>query len=65
MKYLQDMEKEIQDKYTKYEQEKATMSDAIRKVQEEELMSLQQRLQEYYQVAEVAYRADTDLRQWL
>ena len=41
MKYLQDMEKEIQDKYVKYEQEKATMSDAIRKVQEEELMSLQ------------------------
>ena len=49
MKYLQDMEKEIQDKYVKYEQEKATMSDAIRKVQEEELMSLQQRLQTTYQ----------------
>ena len=49
MKYLQDMEKEIQDKYTKYEQEKATMSDAIRKVQEEELMNMQQRLQTTYQ----------------
>ena len=28
MKYLQDMEKEIQDKYVKYEQEKATMLKA-------------------------------------
>lgn len=49
MKYLQDMEKEIQDKYVKYEQEKATMSEAIRKVQEEDLMNMQQRLQTTYQ----------------
>jgi outer membrane protein len=49
MKYLQDMEKEIQDKYAKYEQEKDNMTDAIRKVQEEELMGLQQRLQTTYQ----------------
>ena len=49
MKYLQDMEKEIQDKYTKYEQEKDNMTDAIRRVQEEELMGLQQRLQTTYQ----------------
>ena len=49
MKYLQDMEKEIQDKYVKYEQEKDNMTDAIRRVQEEELMGLQQRLQTTYQ----------------
>jgi outer membrane protein len=49
MKYLQDMEKEIQDKYAKYEQEKDNMTDAIRRVQEEELMGLQQRLQTTYQ----------------
>ena len=49
MKYLQDMEKEIQDKYVKYEQEKDNMTEAIRKVQEEELMGLQQRLQTTYQ----------------
>ena len=49
MKYLQDMEKEIQDKYAKYEQEKDNMTEAIRKVQEEELMGLQQRLQTTYQ----------------
>lgn len=49
MKYLQDMEKEIQDKYAKYEQEKDNMTEAIRKVQEEELMGLQQRFQTTYQ----------------
>lgn len=49
MKYLQDMDKEIQDKYAKYEQEKDNMTEAIRKVQEEELMGLQQRLQTTYQ----------------
>lgn len=49
MKYLQDMDKEIQDKYAKYEQEKNNMTEAIRKVQEEELMGLQQRLQTTYQ----------------
>ncbi len=49
MKYLQDMDKEIQDKYAKYEQEKDNMTEAIRKVQEEELMGLQQRFQTTYQ----------------
>ena len=49
MKYLQDMEKEIQDKYIKYEQDKDNMTEAIRKVQEEELVGLQQRLQTTYQ----------------
>lgn len=49
MKYLQEMEAEIQNKYAKYEQEKDNMTDAIRRVQEEELMGLQQRLQTTYQ----------------
>lgn len=49
MKYLQDMDKEIQDKHAKYEQEKDNMTEAIRKVQEEELMGLQQRFQTTYQ----------------
>lgn len=44
-KYLQDMQKEIQDKVAKYEQEKATMTDAIRRVQEEELQGLYERFQ--------------------
>ena len=49
MKYLQEMEAEIQNKYAKYEQEKDNLTDAIRRVQEEELMGLQQRLQTTYQ----------------
>ena len=62
MKYLQDMEKEIQDKYAKYEQEKDNMTDAIRKVQEEELMGLQQRLQTTYQaLQQEAQKKQTEL----
>jgi outer membrane protein len=49
MKYLQEMESEIQNKYAKYEQEKDGLTEAIRKVQEEELMNMQQRLQTTYQ----------------
>lgn len=44
-KYLQDMQKEIQDKAAKYEQEKANLTDAIRRVQEEELQGLYERFQ--------------------
>lgn len=44
-KYLQDMQKEIQDKAARYEQEKAAMTDAIRRVQEEELQGLYERFQ--------------------
>lgn len=44
-KYLQDMQKEIQDKAARYEQEKASMTDAIRRVQEEELQGLYERFQ--------------------
>ena len=64
MKYLQDMEKEIQDKYVKYEQEKDNMTDAIRRVQEEELMGLQQRLQTTYQaLQQEAQKKQTELIQ--
>lgn len=45
IKYLQDMEAEITSKYEKYEQERSGMTEAIRKVREEELMGLQQRYQ--------------------
>lgn len=45
VKYLQNMEAEITGKYEKYEQERSGMTDAIRKVREEELMGLQQRYQ--------------------
>ncbi|MBO7724207.1 MAG: OmpH family outer membrane protein [Paludibacteraceae bacterium] len=48
-KYLQDMDAEIRTKYDKYEKEKATMSESVRKIQEEELMELQRRLQNAYQ----------------
>ena len=44
-KYLQDMQKEIEDKMAKFEKEKDTMTDAIRKVQEEDLQLLYQRYQ--------------------
>ena len=44
-KYLQDMQNEIQNKANKYEEEKATLTDAIRRVKEEELQSLYERFQ--------------------
>lgn len=44
-KYLQEMEKEINDKYLKFEKEKATMSETVQKVQEEELQEMVKRLQ--------------------
>lgn len=44
-KYLQDMQKEIQDKAAKFEQEKASLTDAIRRVKEEELQGLYERFQ--------------------
>ncbi|MBO7316175.1 MAG: OmpH family outer membrane protein [Paludibacteraceae bacterium] len=48
-KYLQDMDAEIRTKYDKYEKEKATMIESVQKIQEEELMELQRRLQNAYQ----------------
>lgn len=44
-KYMQDMQKELEDKMAKYEQEKANLSEAIRKVQEEDLQELYRRYQ--------------------
>lgn len=44
-KYLQEMQKEIEAKMVKYEQEKDTMTPAIKAVQEEELQNLYQRFQ--------------------
>ena len=44
-KYLQEMQKEIEAKMAKFEQEKDNMTDAIRKVQEEDLQLLYQRYQ--------------------
>ncbi len=42
-KYLQEMQTEIQAKYNKYLETKDSLSPAIARVQEEELMGLQQR----------------------
>ena len=44
-KYLQEMQKEIEAKMAKFEQEKDNMTEVIRKVQEEDLQLLYQRYQ--------------------
>ncbi len=44
-KYMQDMEAEIQTKMAKYESERENLSEAIRKVQEEDLQELYRRYQ--------------------
>ena len=44
-KYMQDMQKELEDKMAKYDQEKAGLSDAVRKVKEEDLQELYRRFQ--------------------
>lgn len=48
-KYLQEMQAEIQNKVKAYDAEKASLSDAMRQVREEELYSMQERLQTTYQ----------------
>lgn len=48
-KYLQEMQAEIQNKAKAYDAEKASLSDAMRQVREEELYSMQERLQTTYQ----------------
>ncbi len=58
-KYLQDMQKEIQDKVAKYENEAETMSEAIRKVQEQELNSLYER----YQTTQQTFYQETQTKQ--
>jgi len=42
---LEAMYKEMQDKAAKYEEEKATMSESIKKIKEEELQSMYERFQ--------------------
>ncbi len=48
-KFLEDMEKEINDKSLKYEQNKATMSESIRAASENELAEMSRRYQTTYQ----------------
>ncbi len=48
-KYLETMESEIQAEAQKYKAEEATMTEAIRKIKEEELQSRYTRLQTAYQ----------------
>lgn len=51
--YMQAMEQELSEKAEKYEQEKDKLSEAIRKVTEEELQSLYQRYQTAYQTLQM------------
>jgi outer membrane protein len=46
------MQEEYQKKLSDYQQKQATMTDAIRQISEEEIMSLQQRIQTTYQTAQ-------------
>ena len=48
-KFLEDMQKEINDKYLKLEQEKATLSQSILSVREQEIIEMQRRLETTYQ----------------
>lgn len=49
---LTTMQEEYQKKFSDYQQKQATMTDAIRQISEEEIMSLQQRIQTTYQTAQ-------------
>lgn len=49
---LMTMQEEYQKKLSDYQQKQATMTEAIRQIQEEEIMSMQQRLQTTYQTAQ-------------
>jgi outer membrane protein len=46
------MQEEIQKKYQDYQQKQQTLPEAMRQIQEEELSSMQQRLQTTYQTAQ-------------
>lgn len=48
-KYLEEMQAEVQKKYEAYQNDQATLSDAMKKVREEEIYSMQERLQTTYQ----------------
>ncbi len=61
--YLNDLKKtaaamdgELQTKYADYQTNEATMSDLIKKTKQDELQSLQQRIQDFQQQAEQEYR---------
>ena len=47
-----NMQEEYKKKATEYEQKSATMTDAMKQIQEEELYGLQQRIQTAYQTAQ-------------
>ena len=49
---LVSMQEEYQKKYADYQAKAATMTEAIRQIQEEELASMQQRMQTTYQTAQ-------------
>lgn len=49
---LMQMQEEYQKKLQDYQQKQSTMPDAMRQIQEEELYSMQQRLQTTYQTAQ-------------
>ena len=49
---LVNMQEEYQKKAQEYEQKAATMTDAMKQIQEEELYTMQQRLQTTYQTAQ-------------
>lgn len=49
---LSAMQEEYQKKLSDYQAKQATMTDAIRQITEEEIMSLQQRIQTTYQTAQ-------------
>jgi outer membrane protein len=53
---MADMEKEFQSKYSDYMTNKDKLSDLAKKTKEEDLQSLQTRIQEYNQQAEFEYQ---------
>ena len=57
--YLETMYKEMQEKAAKYEEEKATLSESIRKMKEEELQSMYDR----FQTAQTGFQTDAQKKQ--
>lgn len=60
---LMTMQDEYQKKLQDYQAKQATMSDAIKQIQEEELYSMQQRLQTTYQTAQ--QDVEQKQREWI
>jgi outer membrane protein len=46
------MNEEIQKKAQDYQAQEATMSDAVKQIRQQELQEMQQRIQQFYQIAE-------------